>query len=91
MFPQVRFTDDALERALDLVGKVGRTALAPWGGAEACLDAYENALRALVEVQLHAARATPLAPVRSALASSAHLTRDIGAAQLSSVRWFLDV
>jgi hypothetical protein len=60
------------------------------GGAEAFLDAYETALRAVVDVQLHAARATPLEPVRSALASSAHLTRDLGAAHLSSVRWFLD-
>lgn len=83
-------TDDVLERAVDMVGKIGRTALAPWGGAEAFLDAYETAIRALVDVQLDAARATPLEPLRSALASSAHLTRDLGAAQLSGVRWILD-
>jgi len=86
----MRFTDDVLERALNVVGTLGRTALAPWGGAEACLDAYETAIRAVVDVQLHAARATPVEPLRAALASSAHLTRDIGAAQLSSVRWILD-
>jgi hypothetical protein len=86
----MQFTDDVLERAFDVVGKIGRTALAPWGGAEACLDAYETAIRAVVDAQLDAARATPLEPVRSALASSAHLTRDLGAAHLSSVRWILD-
>ena len=85
------FTDDVLERAVDVVGKIGRTALAPWGGAEACLDAYESAIRAVVDAQLDAARATPVVPLRSALASSAHLTRDLGAAHLSSVRWILDV
>jgi 3-methyladenine DNA glycosylase/8-oxoguanine DNA glycosylase len=85
------FTDDALERVVDLIGRVGRTTLAPWGGAEACLDAYEAALRAVVDAQLHTARATPVEPLRSALASTAHLTRDLGAAHLSSVRWILDV
>ena len=84
------FTDDVLERVADVVGKIGRTALAPWGGAEACLDGYETAIRALVDAQLDAARATPIEPLRSALASSAHLTRDLGAAQLSTVRWILD-
>ena len=84
------FTDDVLERVADVVGKIGRTALAPWGGAEACLDAYESAIRAVVDAQLDAARATPIEPLRSALASSAHLTRDLGAAQLSTVRWILD-
>ena len=85
------FTDDVLERLVDLAGKLGRTALAPWGGAAACLDAYETAIRAAVDVQLNAARAVDVEPLRSALASSAHLTRDLGAAQLSSVRWILDL
>jgi 3-methyladenine DNA glycosylase/8-oxoguanine DNA glycosylase len=85
------FTDDVLERVIDAVGKIGRTALAPWGGAEACLDAYETAIRAVVDAQLDAARATPVEALRSALVSSAHLTRDLGAAHLSSVRWILDV
>jgi len=84
------FTDDVLERVVDVVGKIGRTALAPWGGDEACLDGYETGIRALVDAQLDAARATPIEPLRSALASSAHLTRDLGAAQLSTVRWILD-
>jgi hypothetical protein len=85
------FTDDVLERVVDLAGKLGRTALAPWGGAAACLDAYETAIRAVVDVQLDAARAVNVEPVRSALASSAHLTRDLGAAHLSRARWILDV
>ena len=85
------FTDDVVERAVDLVGKIGRTALAPWGGAEACLDAYETAIRAVVDAQLDAARVMDVELVRSALASSAHLTRDLCAAHLSSVRWILDV
>ena len=84
-------TDDVLERVLDVVGKIGRTTLGPWGGAEACLDAYETAIRAVTDAQLSAARATRVEPLRSALASSAHLTRDIGAAHLSSVRWILGV
>lgn len=86
----MRFMDDVLERAADVAGKIGRTALAPWGGAETCLDAYETAIRAVTEAQLNAARAIGVDPLRSALASAAHLTRDIGAAQLSSVRWILD-
>ncbi len=85
------FTDDVLERLMDLAGKLGRTALAPWGGAEACLDVYETAIRAVVDAQLRTARVTPVEPLRAALASSAHLTRDLGAAHLSSVRWILDV
>lgn len=85
------FTDDVLERLVDVAGKIGRAALAPWGGAAACLDAYETAIRAVVDVQLDAARTVDVEPLRSALASSAHLTRDLGAAQLSSVRWILDL
>ena len=85
------FTDDALGRVLDVVGRIGRTALVPWGGAGACLDAYETAVRALTDAQLNAARLIHLEPARSVLASSAHLTRDIGAAHLSAARWVLDV
>jgi hypothetical protein len=84
------FTDDVLERVVEMVGKIGRTALAPWGGAAACLEAYETAIRAVVDAQLDAARAIEIEPLRSALASSAHLTRDLGAAHLSSVRWILE-
>ena len=84
------FTEDVLERALDVVGRMGRTALVPWGGAEACLDAWETGVRAIADAQLNAARLIDVEPVRSVLASCAHLTRDIGATHLSAVRWILD-
>jgi hypothetical protein len=84
------FTDD-LERVVDVIGRVANAVLLPWGGAEACVDAYETLLRALVEAQRNAARAVEIEPARSVLASCADLTRDIGATHLSSVRWILDV
>jgi hypothetical protein len=84
------FTDEVLGRALDAIGRIGRTVLVPWGGPDACLDAYETAVRTLTDAQLNAARAIEVEPVRSVLASSAHLTRDVGAAHLSAVRWVLD-
>jgi hypothetical protein len=84
-------TDDVLDRAVDVVGRVARTVLVPWGGAEACVDAYEAAVRALTDAQLGAARAIDVEPMRWMLASCAHLTRDIGATHLSSARWILDV
>lgn len=85
------FTEDALERGVDVVGRVARTMLVPWGGAEACMDAYEAAVRAVTDAQLGAARATDVEPVRWVLASCAHVTRDIGATHLSRARWILDV
>ncbi len=85
------FTDEVFERAVDGVGRVARTVLVPWGGAEACVDAYETAIRAVTDAQLGAARATEVEPMRWVLASCAHLTRDIGATHLSRVRWILDV
>jgi hypothetical protein len=85
------FMDDVFERGVDAVGRLAKVALVPWGGAEACVDAYEAAIRAVTDVQLNAARAIAVEPARSVLASCAHLTRDIGATQLSSVRWMLDV
>jgi hypothetical protein len=85
------FTDEVVHRGLDAAGKVARTALLPWGGAEAFLDAYESALRTVTNAQLSAARSVEFAPARSLLASSAHLTRDLGATHLSGLRWFLDL
>ena len=85
------FTDGVLDRLLDAVGRIGRTALVPWGGAEACLDAYETAVRAVTDAQLTAARLIEVKPVRAVLASTAHATRDVGAAHLSAARWILDV
>ena len=83
--------DDVFERAVDTAGRAAKVVLIPWGGAEACVDVYEAAIRAATDVQLNAARAIAVEPARSMLASCADLTRDIGATQLSSVRWMLDV
>ena len=67
------------------------SALPPWGGAEACIDAYEDGVRAATDVQLTVARALDVEPARSLAATCVDLTRDIGATQLSSARWLLDV
>lgn len=83
--------DEGLGRAVDVMGKVGRTVLVPWGGAQACVDAYETTIRAVTDAQLGAARAVGVEPMRWILASCAHLTRDLGATHLSRVRWVLDV
>ena len=85
------FMDEVVERALDAAGKVARTALVPWGGAEVFVDTYESAIRAVTDAQLSAARSVQFAPARSLLASSAHLTRDLGATHLSGLRWLLDL
>ena len=45
------FTDDVLERAVDVVGRVARTMLVPWGGAEACVDAYEATVRTIADAK----------------------------------------
>lgn len=63
---------------------------APLSAARACVDAYESGIRAATDAQLTVARAVRLEPIRSVAATCANLTRDIGAAQLSAARWFLD-
>lgn len=55
-----------------------------------CIDAYEAGIRIATDAQLTVAKVVRLEPVRSIAATCANLTRDIGAAQLSAVRWFLD-
>jgi hypothetical protein len=85
------FKEHVLERVLDVIGRIGRTALVPWGGAEACLDAYEAAIRAATDAQLSVAHSISVEPIRWFVASCAHLTRDVGAAHLSGARWILDV
>jgi hypothetical protein len=62
-------------------------------GAElvrACVDAYEAGIGIACDAQLMVAKVVRLEPVRSLAVASANLTRDIGAAQLSAARWFLD-
>ena len=57
---------------------------------EAAIDAYEDAIRHASDAQRRLAGRVPFEPVGLILRVSADLTRDIGAAQLSSVRWLLD-
>jgi hypothetical protein len=65
-------------------------ALSPWGGAAACIDAYETGIRALTELQWTVARVIDVEPVRSIASSCGDLTRDIGATLVSRARWLLD-
>ena len=67
------------------------TALGPWGGAAACIDAYEAAIRSAADAQVSAAQAVQLPPARSVVALYAGLIRDVGAVQVSTARWILDV
>ena len=55
------------------------------------VDAYETGIRITADAQLTVARVVRLEPVRSLALTSAGMTRDIGAAQLSAARWFLDL
>jgi hypothetical protein len=57
---------------------------------EAAIDAYEDAISKTSDAQRRLAGRVPFEPVRTVLRVSADLTRDIGAAQLSGVRWLLD-
>jgi hypothetical protein len=59
--------------------------------AALCIDAYELGVRAATDLHLAVAKVFELEPLRSLAATCADLTRDIGAAQVSSARWFLDV
>ena len=61
--------DDAFERTVDAVGRVAKVVLVPWGGAAACVDAYEAAIRADDAFSLNArARGSPSSQARSVLA-----------------------
>jgi hypothetical protein len=66
---------DELERGAELIG--------------VCIDAYEAAIGIATDVQLTVAKIVRLEPVRALAVASASLTRDVGAAQLSTARWFL--
>ena len=76
-----------LERGVEITRVVLEAALAP---TRLCVDAYEVGIRIATDVQFTVARAVRVEPVRSLVATGANLTRDIGAAQLSTARWFLD-
>ena len=80
-----------LEHVVRGARELAETALGPWGGAAAYIDAYEAAIRSVADAQVTAARAVHLAPARSIVALYAGLMRDVGAVQVSTARWILDV
>jgi hypothetical protein len=76
---------------VDRLFRVGtRAALAPWGGTETVLNRYEAGVRMASNLQLSFAKAVRVEPLRSIASTLAGVTRDVGAAQLSAARWFLD-
>ena len=85
------FMDDVLERAVDVVGRVARTALRPVGRRRGVRGRVRGGHPRGHGCSTGAARAIDVEPMRWVLASCAHLTRDIGATHLSSARWILDV
>ena len=60
------------------------------GVIEAAIDAYEQAIRRASDAQRAVAGRLPFEPARVILRTTADLTRDVGAIQLSGVRWLLD-
>jgi hypothetical protein len=57
---------------------------------EAVINGYEDVIRRSCDLQRTLARGVPFEPVRSILDTTADLTRDIAAVQLSGARWLLD-
>ena len=80
-----------LEHVVRGARQLVETALGPWGGAAVYIDAYEAAIRSAADAQVTAASAVHLPPARSIVALYAGLMRDVGAVQVSTARWILDV
>lgn len=80
----------AMDRGAELTRVVVNAALAPWGGSQAWLDRYETGIRLATNLQLSVAKGVRVEPVRTVASVCAGVTRDVGAAQLSLARWFLD-
>jgi hypothetical protein len=57
---------------------------------EAALNGYEDVIRRWCDAQRALARALPIEPARAILNTTADVTRDIAAVQLSGARWLLD-
>jgi hypothetical protein len=57
---------------------------------EAALNGYEDIITRSCDLQRTVARALPFEPARALLNTTADLTRDIAAVQLSGARWLLD-
>jgi hypothetical protein len=58
--------------------------------AETVLCAYEEAIGRACELQRSLGRTLAFEPARTVLATTADLTRDVTAVQLSAARWLLD-
>ena len=57
---------------------------------DAVINGYEDVIRRSCDLQRAIARGVPFEPVRSILNTTADLTRDMAAVQLSGVRWLLE-
>jgi len=57
---------------------------------EAAVNGYDDMIRRSCDLQHKLARALPFEPARTILDTTADLTRDIAAVQLSGARWLLD-
>ncbi len=57
---------------------------------EAAVNAYEDMIGRASDLQRTLAHALPSGPARALLNTTADLTRDIAAVQLSGARWLLD-
>jgi hypothetical protein len=79
-----------VDRGADVARALVKATLAPWGGAETLLDRYEAGVRMATNLQLTFAKSVRVEPVRTFATTLAGVTRDVGAAQLSAARWFLD-
>jgi hypothetical protein len=57
---------------------------------EVAINAYEDVIRRSCDLQRTLARTLGFEPARSLLNTTADLTRDVAAVQLSGARWLLD-
>jgi hypothetical protein len=57
---------------------------------DAVINGYEDVIRRSCDLQRTLARGVPFEPVRSILTTTADLTRDVAAVQLSGASWLLD-
>ena len=57
---------------------------------EAAVNGYEDLISRSCDLQRALARTVPFEPARSLLHTTADLTRDVAAVQISGARWLLD-
>jgi hypothetical protein len=55
-----------------------------------CIDAYESGVGTVAGSLRAVARIAGVEPVRTVAAAAAEVIRDVGAAQVSALRWLLD-